>query len=148
MIDSIVCVGGVFFYMRLEIHVCNGMSIDLLFALVVVSLDHFITSTHSSDKCCYLWTESGSCRTSFAGDSSPIPGDIVNFVMQPESKCSRTSLGGCFCPIPDDMRVCFHCLSESDGIRTSLAGGFFSLLEDTTVCLYSKSVSEGSRNSF
>jgi hypothetical protein len=29
-----------FFYMRLEKHVCNAMSIDLLFALSVVSFDH------------------------------------------------------------------------------------------------------------
>ena len=105
------------FYMRLEKHVCNAMPIDLLFALAVVSFDHLITSTHSSDICCYLWSESDSCRTSFAGDSSPIPDDIVYVVIQPESKGSRTSRAGSFYPIPDDMRVCFDslciCLSLS-----------------------------------
>jgi hypothetical protein len=55
-----------FFYMHLEEHVCNAMSIDLLFALAVVSFDHLITSTHSSDICGYLWSESESCRSSFA----------------------------------------------------------------------------------
>ncbi len=65
-----------FFYMRLEKHVCNAMSHDLLLALAVVSFDHFITSTHSSDICCNFWPEWESCRTSFAGDFSPIPGDI------------------------------------------------------------------------
>jgi hypothetical protein len=29
-----------FFYMRLEKHICNAMSIDLLVALAVVSFDH------------------------------------------------------------------------------------------------------------
>jgi hypothetical protein len=38
-----------FFYMRLEKHVCNAMSHDLLLALAVVSFAHLITSTHSSD---------------------------------------------------------------------------------------------------
>ena len=38
-----------FFYMHLEEHVRNATSIDLLFALAVVSFDHIITSTHSSD---------------------------------------------------------------------------------------------------
>jgi hypothetical protein len=33
-----------FFYMRLEKHVCNAMSHNLLLAHTVVSFDHFITS--------------------------------------------------------------------------------------------------------
>jgi hypothetical protein len=83
-----------FFYMRLEKHVCNAMSHDLLLALAVVSFDHFITPTHSPDIFSDLGSESESCRTSFAGDSSPIPDDIVDFAIQPESKGSRTSLAG------------------------------------------------------
>jgi hypothetical protein len=55
-----------FFYMHLEEHVCNAMSIDLLFALAVVNFDHFITSTHSFDIWVYLLSESESCRSSFA----------------------------------------------------------------------------------
>ena len=70
-----------FFYMRLEKHVCNAMSIDLLFALAVVSFDHLITSIHSSDICCYSCSESESCRTSFAVDLSPIREDIVYFAI-------------------------------------------------------------------
>jgi hypothetical protein len=38
-----------FFYMRLEKHVCNAMSHDLLLGLAVVSFAHLIISTHSSD---------------------------------------------------------------------------------------------------
>ena len=106
-----------FFYMRLEKHVCNAMSIDLLFALAFVSFDHLRTSTHSSHICCYFWFEWESCRTSFAGDLSPIPEDIVYFVIHAESKGSRTSFAGGFYSIPDDMRVCFDslciCLSLS-----------------------------------
>jgi hypothetical protein len=37
------------FYMRLEKHVCDAMSHDLLLALAVESFAHQITSTHSSD---------------------------------------------------------------------------------------------------
>jgi hypothetical protein len=33
-----------FFYMRLEKHLCNAMSHNLLLAHTVVSFDHFITS--------------------------------------------------------------------------------------------------------
>jgi hypothetical protein len=58
--------------MRLEKHVCNAMSIDLLFVLAVVSFDHLITWTHSSDICCYFWSELDSFPTSIAGDLSPI----------------------------------------------------------------------------
>ena len=114
-----------FFYMRLEKHVCNAMSMDLLFALAVVSFDHLITSTHSPDICCYSWSASDSCPTSFAGDSSPIPDDIVYFVILPESKDSRTSRAGSFYPIPDEMRVCFDslciCLSLSLSLFLSLS---------------------------
>jgi hypothetical protein len=38
-----------FFYMRLEKHVCNAMSHDLLLGLAVASFAHSIISTHSSD---------------------------------------------------------------------------------------------------
>jgi hypothetical protein len=88
--------------MRLKKHLCNAMSHDLLLALAVVSVDRLITSTHSSDICCYLWSESESCRTSFAVGLSPIPGDIVYFVILPESKGSRTSFVGGFYPIHVD----------------------------------------------
>jgi hypothetical protein len=119
-----------FFYMRLEKHVCNAMSHDLLLALAVVSFEHLIISTHSSDIFSFLGSESESCRTSFAGDSSPIPDDIVYFVIQPESKGSRNSLAGGIYPIPDDIRVCFDSRSESECRRTSFEDGFFSFLED------------------
>jgi hypothetical protein len=33
-----------FFYMRLEKHLCNAMSHNLLLAPTVVSFDHFVTS--------------------------------------------------------------------------------------------------------
>ena len=72
--------------------------------------DHLKTSTHSSDICCNFWPEWESCRTSFAGDFSPIPGDIHYCVKEPESKGSRTSFAGGYYPIPDDMRVCFDSL--------------------------------------
>jgi hypothetical protein len=65
-----------FFYMRFEKHVCNAMSHDLLLALAVVSFDPFIPSTHSSDNLCYVWSESESCRTSFACDIFPIHADL------------------------------------------------------------------------
>jgi hypothetical protein len=100
----------IFFYMRLDKHLCNAMSHDLLLALAVVSFDHFIRSTHSSDICCNFWPEWESCRTAFAGDFSPIPGDIHYCVKEPESKGSRTSFAGGYYPIPDDMRVCFDSL--------------------------------------
>ena len=58
--------------MRLEKHVGNAMSSDLLFALAVVSFDHLVTSTYSSDICFHLGSESASGPTSFAGDMSPI----------------------------------------------------------------------------
>ena len=45
------------FYMRLEKHICNAMSIDLLFALAFVSFDHLRTSSHSFDICCSLALE-------------------------------------------------------------------------------------------
>jgi hypothetical protein len=60
-----------FFYMRLEKHVCKAMSHDLLLAIAVVSRAHLITSTHSSDICCFLRSESESCCTSFAGEFRP-----------------------------------------------------------------------------
>jgi hypothetical protein len=41
-------VGDVFFKL-LEKHVCNALSHDLLLALAVVSFEHLITTTHSSD---------------------------------------------------------------------------------------------------
>jgi hypothetical protein len=90
------------FYMRLEKHLCNAMSHDLLLALAVVSCDHLITSTHSFDICCYLWSESENCRTSFAVGFSPIPDDIRYVVILPESKGSRTSFAGGFYPIHVD----------------------------------------------
>jgi hypothetical protein len=113
-----------FFNVRLEKHLCNAMSHDLLLALAVVSFDHLITPTHSSDICSYLWSGSESCRTSFAVCFSPIPDDIVYFVIQPESKGSRTSFAGGFNPIHVDMRVCFDSRSDSEGSRISSAGGF------------------------
>jgi hypothetical protein len=65
-----------FFHMRLEKHVCNAMSHDLLLALAVVSLDHLRTPALLCDLCCYLWSESEIWRTSFAVGFSPIPDDI------------------------------------------------------------------------
>ena len=65
-----------FFYLRFEKHVCIAMSHDLLLALVLVSFDHFIKSTFSSDNLCYLWSESESCRTSFACDIFSIDADL------------------------------------------------------------------------
>jgi hypothetical protein len=75
------------------------MSHDLLLALAVVSFDHFITPPHSSDTCCYFWSDAESCRTSFAVVFSPIPDDSRYFVILPESKGSRTSFAGGFYPI-------------------------------------------------
>ena len=113
-----------FYYVRLEKQLCNAMSHDLLLALAVVSFDHLKTPTHSSDICCYLWSDSESCRTSFAVGFSPIPDDIRYFVILPESKGSRTSFAGGFYPIHVDMRVCFDSRSDSEGSRISSAGGF------------------------
>jgi hypothetical protein len=77
------------------------------------------------NQCCYVWSDSDSCPTSFAGDSFPIPDDIVYFVIQPESKGSRTSRAGSFYPIPDGMWVCFDslcvCLSLSLSFSLSLS---------------------------
>jgi hypothetical protein len=84
-----------FFYMRLEKHVCNAMSHDLLLALAVVSFDHLITSTHSSDICCYLWSESESCRTSFAGDFFSILHSCI--VMQLLSRDQMCFVEHCVC---------------------------------------------------
>jgi hypothetical protein len=92
-----------FFYMRLEKHFCNAMSHDLLLALAVVSFDRLKTSTHSSDICCSLWSESESCRTSFAVD---------------------------FFSILEDKSVCCYSNSESEGSRTSFAGGCFSIVDE------------------
>ena len=58
--------------MRLEKHVGNAMSSDLLFALAVVSFDHLVTSTYSSDICVHFGSESARGPTSFAGVLSPI----------------------------------------------------------------------------
>ena len=65
-----------FFYMRLEKHVCNAMSHDLLLALAFVSFDHFITPMHSPDIFSDLGSESESCRTSFACDIFSIDADL------------------------------------------------------------------------
>jgi hypothetical protein len=54
-----------FFYMRLEKHVCNAMSIDLLFALSVVSFDHLIIQ-HIRPTYVVIYGQNQSCRTSFA----------------------------------------------------------------------------------
>jgi hypothetical protein len=91
-----------FYYVRLEKQLCNAMSHDLLLALAVVSFDHLITPPHSSDICCYLWSDSESCRTSFAVGFSPIPDDMRYFVFLPESKGSRTSFAAGFYPIHVD----------------------------------------------
>jgi hypothetical protein len=96
-----------FFYMRLEKHLRNDMYHDLLLALTVVRFDHLIRSTHSSDICSYLWSESESCRTSFAGD---------------------------FFSILEDKGVCWYSNSELEGSRTSFAGGCFSIVDDMSVC--------------
>ena len=61
-----------FFYMRLEKHLRNAMSHILLFALAVVSFDHFRTSTHSSDNFSVFGSESERCPTSFADCFFPI----------------------------------------------------------------------------
>jgi hypothetical protein len=119
-----------FFYMRLVKHVCNAMSHDLLLGLAVVSFAHLIISTHSSDLFSFLGSDSKSCRTSFAGDSSPIPDDIVYFVIQPESKGIRNSFAGGIYPIPDDIRGTFDSRLESECRCTSFEDGFFSFLED------------------
>jgi hypothetical protein len=60
-----------FFFMRLEEHVCKAMSHDLLLAIAVVSRAHLITSTHSSDICCFLRSESESCCPSLTGEFGP-----------------------------------------------------------------------------
>ena len=60
-------VGDVFFKL-LEKHVCNALSHDLLLALAVVSFDHLITTTHSSDIFCFLRSESKISCTSCAGE--------------------------------------------------------------------------------
>ena len=46
------CALVMFFYMRLEKHVCNALSHDLLLAPALVGFDHLITTTHSSDIFC------------------------------------------------------------------------------------------------
>jgi hypothetical protein len=100
--------------MRLEKHVGNAMSSDLLFALAVVSFDHLVTSTYSSDICVHLGSESASGPTSFAGDLFSITINHCLFcLIQPESKASRTSRACRLYPIPDDMGVCFDELSLS-----------------------------------
>ena len=98
--------------------------------VAVLSFDHLITSTHSSDIFSYLGSDSESCRTSFAGDSSPIPDDIVYFVIQPVSKGIRNSFAGGIYPIPDDIRVSLDSRSESECRCTSFDDGFFSFLEE------------------
>ncbi len=105
---------AMFFFLCLESHVCNAMSHDLILGTAVVSFAHLIISTHSSDLLLFLGSDSKSCRTSFAGYSSPIPDDIVYFVLHPESKGIRNSFAGGIYPIPDDIRGTFDSRLEPE----------------------------------
>jgi hypothetical protein len=88
-----------FFHMRLEKHVCNAMSHDLLLALAVVSLDHLRTPALLCDLCCYLWSESEIWRTSFAVGFSPIPDAIDCCLLLQAAACCWLLLAaaGCCC---------------------------------------------------
>jgi hypothetical protein len=119
-----------FFYMRLIKNVCNAMSHDLILGLAVVSLAHLMISTHSSDLLLFLGSDSKSCRTSFAGYSSPIQDDIVYFVLHPESKGIRDSFAGGIYPIPDDIRGTFDSRLEPECCCTSFENGFSSFVEN------------------